>query len=277
LGVGRYLTGPLTKLGKRLIARDNREEINHQNSTVNTVRTVSDTKRAFYSLHTRPINSIYRRVVEELMVEMHLLKVNVDYHYDPIYALGVVTSFYRFMEGYRPDADKDAIFNCLCQALQDDPQKYKGDADRLTNFARSVGSTQGLVSWLENTATATSGDELQEQVKAIANNPKFKYNRLFAIGLFTLFESIDSEAAKDEAQRTELLQQVCAALRLPEDKIQKDLELYRSNLEKMAQAQAVMADILQADKKKREERLQASNSTASTDAETSKNEAASGS
>ncbi|HAX86545.1 MAG TPA: photosystem II biogenesis protein Psp29, partial [Cyanobacteria bacterium UBA11370] len=66
---------------------------------MNNVRTVSDTKRDFYNCHTRPINSIYRRVVEELMVEMHLLSVNVDFRYDPIYALGVVTSFNRFMQG----------------------------------------------------------------------------------------------------------------------------------------------------------------------------------
>ncbi len=72
---------------------------------VSTVRTVSDTKRAFYTLHTRPINSIYRRVVEEMMVEMHLLSVNADFRYDPIYALGVVTTFDRFMLGYRPDTD----------------------------------------------------------------------------------------------------------------------------------------------------------------------------
>ena len=80
--------------------------------------------------------------------------------------------------------------------------------------------------------------------------------------------------------RNDVLKQVCAALRVPEDKIQKDVELYRSNLEKMAQAEAVMADILKADKKKREERLQANSGsgTSSTDvSETPKNEAASGS
>ncbi|MFM6586777.1 MAG: photosystem II biogenesis protein Psp29, partial [Microcystis panniformis] len=30
------------------------------------IRTVSDSKRDFYTRHTRPINSVYRRVVEEL-------------------------------------------------------------------------------------------------------------------------------------------------------------------------------------------------------------------
>ena len=70
---------------------------------MDTARTLSDTKRSFYTLHTRPINSIYRQVVEEMLVEMHLLSVNADFHYEPIYALGVVNSFDRFMQGYQPE------------------------------------------------------------------------------------------------------------------------------------------------------------------------------
>lgn len=65
-------------------------------------RTLSDTKRSFYQHHRRPINSVYRRVVEELIVEMHLLSVNVDFRPEPIYYLGVCESFRRFMEGYTP-------------------------------------------------------------------------------------------------------------------------------------------------------------------------------
>ncbi|MDX2232843.1 MAG: photosystem II biogenesis protein Psp29 [Leptolyngbyaceae cyanobacterium bins.349] len=248
---------------------------------MNNVRTVSDTKRAFYSIHTRPINSIYRRVVEELMVEMHLLSVNVDYQYNPIYALGVVTSFDRFMQGYRPEQDKTPIFDAICHSLQDDPNRFRHDAQRLRD-ATSQKSAQEVVTWLEQSATAYGGDELQEQVKAIANNPKFKYSRLFAIGLFTLFEAVDAEAMKTEAQREELLKQACTALRLPLDKVQKDLELYRSNLEKMVQAQAAMADLLAAEKKKREQRQQtnaaASTESVSSDAsDSSKNETPSGS
>ncbi|UIE40399.1 photosystem II biogenesis protein Psp29 [Leptodesmis sichuanensis A121] len=244
---------------------------------MNNVRTVSDTKRAFYTLHTRPINSIYRRVVEELMVEMHLLAVNMDYRYDPIYALGVVTSFERFMQGYRPEADKPSIFDGLCKALQDDPNLYRQDAEQMRAFA-SQKSAKDLVAWFEQAAATPYGDDLQERIKAIANNPKFKYSRLFAIGLFSLFELADPSAMNNEAQREELLKQVCAVLHLPQDKVQKDLELYRSNLEKMTQAQAVMSDILQAEKKKREERSQANTSTDPAESsDTPKDEAASGS
>lgn len=222
---------------------------------MNNVRTVSDTKRAFYTLHTRPINTIYRRVVEELMVEMHLLSVNADFSYNPIYALGVVTAFDRFMQGYQPERDKEPIFNSLCQAVEDNPQRYRQDAERLGAVVKSL-SANDLFAWLSGTTHADSTDELQAQIQALASNPSFKYSRLFAIGVYTMLELADADLVKDEKQRTEALKQMSAALHVSEDKLQKDLDLYRSNLEKMSQALIVMADMLSADRKKRQQRAQ---------------------
>ncbi|MBD2022196.1 photosystem II biogenesis protein Psp29 [Leptolyngbya sp. FACHB-36] len=242
---------------------------------MNNVRTVSDTKRAFYTTHTRPINSIYRRVVEELMVEMHLLAVHADFRYDPFYALGVVTSFDRFMQGYRPEQDKASIFEGLCRALQDDPQRYRQDAERLQSLASRL-SGKELVAWLSLGESAPDANDLQEQLRGIAHNAKFKYSRLFAIGLFTLVEQGDADLVKDETQRVAALKQICTALNLPEDKLQKDLDLYRSNLEKMAQARIVMEDALKAERKKREEREKAKAVTsAASDASEPRDEAAS--
>ncbi|NJL37597.1 MAG: photosystem II biogenesis protein Psp29 [Leptolyngbyaceae cyanobacterium RM2_2_4] len=227
---------------------------------MNNVRTVSDTKRAFYSTHTRPINSIYRRVVEELMVEMHLLSVNADFRYDPIYALGIVTAFERFMQGYRPDHDKVSIFNALCQSIGDDPQTYRQDFERLRSEVSGL-SLDNLMGQLKQSENSESGG-LTEQFQAIAQNPKFKYSRLFAIGLYSLLELVDADLVKDEKRRNDALQQVGAVLNLPDEKVQKDLELYRSNLEKVAQAQIVMEDILKADRKKKEEREKAKGAVA---------------
>ena len=224
--------------------------------TVNNVRTVSETKRAFYTIHTRPINSIYRRVVEELMVEMHLLTVNVDFHYDAFYALGIFTSFHRFMQAYRPEQDIASIFDGLCKALQDDPQRYRNDAERLKTLA-SRSSVESLMRWLEQAEPIADFNDLQAQANAIAHNASFKYSRLFAIGLYSLLEIADADLVKDETRLNEALKRVCAALNLSADKVQKDLELYRSNLEKMAQAQIVMEDVLKAERKKREDRERA--------------------
>ncbi|MGM3308929.1 photosystem II biogenesis protein Psp29 [Anabaena sp. WFMT] len=222
---------------------------------MNNVRTVSDTKRTFYNLHTRPINTIYRRVVEELMVEMHLLSVNVDYSYNPIYALGVVTTFDRFMQGYLPERDQESIFNALCQAVEQDQQRYRQDATRLQAIAQSL-PVKDLIAWVSQTTHLDKDADLQAQLQAIAHNPNFKYSRLFAIGLFSLLELADPELVKDEKQRNEALKAIAQGLHLSEDKLSKDLDLYRSNLDKMAQALIVMADILSADRKKRDQRQQ---------------------
>ncbi len=220
---------------------------------MNTVRTVSDTKRAFYSHHTRPINSIYRRVVEELMVEMHLLSVNVDFQYDPIYALGVVSSFDQFMEGYLPEGDKGSIFTALCQAMNSDPDRYRQDALGVQSQVQDY-SGEALVALLGYPDQGEGADQLRQTLKAIASNPKFKYSRLLAIGLYTLVTQADPERMQEEKSRNQTLEIIAQGLGLSFDKLQKDTELYRSNLEKIKQAQAVMQDILAAERKKRQER-----------------------
>ncbi len=195
------------------------------------------------------------------MVEMHLLSVNVDFRYDPIYALGVVSSFNRFMQGYRPERDKESIFEALCQSVGKEAQQYTQDAERLKAMAGRL-SGKELVSWFSSPTPLDGDGDFHTTVALISDNSKFKYSRLFAIGLYTLLEQADSEFVTDEKQRNEALKQISSALHLPEDKLQKDLELYRSNLEKMAQAQLVMEDAIKAERKKREQRAQDKNKAA---------------
>ena len=186
---------------------------------------------------------------------MHLLSVNADFHYDPIYGLGVVTAFDRFMQGYRPEADKDSIFNALCQALQDDAQKYRRDAEQLRSEAASL-TADSFLSQAKQLDGATSG-LLFDTLRSVASRDKFKYSRLFAIGLYSILELLDSSLVKDESRRNQALKALSDVLRFSDDKVQKDLELYRGNLDKITQAQIVMEDILKADRKKKEERAKA--------------------
>lgn len=235
---------------------------------MNKIRTVSDTKRAFYNIHTRPVNSIYRRVVEELMVEMHLLSVNVDFQYDPIYALGVVTAFDRLMVGYRPETDKESIFNALIQAQQSDPQHYREAAQRLEEQGKAI-SVETLTTWAEQSVLHGEGSELQQQFHAIANHDKFKYSRLFAIGLYRLLELVNAETVENKEAREKALSAMATGLKLSQEKLLKDIEMYRSNIDKMVQAQNLMQEMTEAERKKRAERQQAKAATTATESEPS--------
>ena len=224
------------------------------------LRTVSDTKRDFYSHHTRPINSIFRRVVEELLVEMHLLSVNVDFKYDPFYALGVVTSYERFMQGYRPEQDKESIFVGMCQAVHGSPETYKQDATSLVEVAKRC-SGQQLIDCFRQKSAPENAEELWSKVEAIAKNEKFKYSRLFAIGLYTFLGEAEPKLLEEAEKRDEMLATLTESMNLPGEKMKKDLDLYRSNLEKMSQVLEVIEDALIAERKRREKAEQKEEAT----------------
>jgi hypothetical protein len=88
---------------------------------------------------------------------------------------------------------------------------------------------------------------------------------LFTIGLYTILETADPDLMSDDNKREETLQSCCQALNLPKDKVDKDLDLYRSNLEKMQQARSVMEDVVKADRKQRERRQEQNSSQDSQD------------
>jgi len=97
-------------------------------------------------------------------------------------------------------------------------------------------------------------DAIADHWRYALDNPNFKYSRLFAIGFYSLLEKSDSEIVKDETKFSELIKPLTDKLNLPIDKLKKDLELYRSNIEKMTQMLIVLADTLEASKKKRLEK-----------------------
>lgn len=219
------------------------------------IRTVSDTKRDFYKYHTRPINSIYRRVIEELMVEMHLLSVNVDFKPDAVYYTGVRQSFDQFMMGYAPESDKKSIFQALCKSVGGNPDEYHRQANLLLDYA-SQKSPQEMIDWLINPNGNNGLEDVAHSWRDALNREKFKYSRLFAVGLYSILSKNDEKLVKDEAKFTSLLAPLTEKLKLSIDKIKKDWDLYASNLEKMTQMLVVLEDTIKASKKKKLEKLE---------------------
>ena len=219
------------------------------------LRTVSETKREFYTYYKRPINSVYRRVVEELMVEMHLLTVNVEFRYNPIYATGVVTSFQRFMQGYQPEDQKQIIFEALCRALKVDPARFEQDAAAVISSASGRSSIE-LLNQLEPQEFVQAGDILSNTLLDISQQDRFKYSRLFAIGLYTILSTMEPELYKNTEQRNQTLEKFAQKLKLPKEKLLKDVDSYRANLDKMEQLLLVLEETAESDRKKQEQRNQ---------------------
>lgn len=89
------------------------------------VPTVSETKLNFLKSYKRPVPSIYNSVLQELIVQQHLMRYKKTYQYDAVFALGFVTVYDQLMEGYPSNEDREAIFKAYIQALQEDPEQYR--------------------------------------------------------------------------------------------------------------------------------------------------------
>uniref|UniRef100_A0ACD5UMR8 Uncharacterized protein n=1 Tax=Avena sativa TaxID=4498 RepID=A0ACD5UMR8_AVESA len=208
--------------------------------------TVADTKLNFLKSYKRPIPSIYSTVLQELLVQQHLMRYKSTYQYDPVFALGFVTVYDQLMEGYPSNEDRDAIFKSYVTALNEDPEQYRADAQRMEEWARSQNGNL-LVEF------SSRDGEIESILKDISERAQgkgnFSYSRFFAVGLFRLLEL-------SNATEPTVLDKLCAALNINKKSVDRDLDVYRNLLSKLVQAKELLKEYVEREKKKRQERLE---------------------
>jgi hypothetical protein len=82
----------------------------------------------------------------------------------------------------------------------------------------------------------------------------FHYSRLMAVGLLSLLEQARGADAMDPQELRRSAHTLGEAMGLMKDRLDKDLNLYATNLEKMAQAVELMEETVAADRRRRERR-----------------------
>ncbi|XP_057874155.2 protein THYLAKOID FORMATION1, chloroplastic isoform X2 [Cryptomeria japonica] len=172
------------------------------------IPTVAETKLDFIKAYKRPIPNIYSNVIQELIVQQHLMRYKATYRYDPVFALGFVTVYDQLMDGYPSDEDREAIFRAYINALKEDPEQYRNDAKKMEEWASSQNASS-IVEFLSRDG------EVEGILKDIAERAKekkfFSYSRFFAIGLFRLLEQanatepavLDKRKEKESGKRNE--------------------------------------------------------------------------
>ncbi|CAA0816104.1 Protein THYLAKOID FORMATION 1- chloroplastic, partial [Striga hermonthica] len=213
-------------------------------TTVSDLPTVSQTKLNFLKAYKRPIPSIYNTVLQELIVQQHLIRYKRSYRYDPVFALGFVTVYDQLMDGYPSNEDRETIFKAYIEALNEDPAQYRADAQKLEEWARSQTATS-LVDF------ASREGEVENILKDISeragSNGSFSYSRFFAVGLFRLLELAN-------VTEPTILEKLCAALNVNKKSVDRDLDVYRNLLSKLVQAKELLKEYVEREKKKIEER-----------------------
>ncbi|MCP9808408.1 photosystem II biogenesis protein Psp29 [Cyanobium sp. HWJ4-Hawea] len=217
--------------------------------------TVADSKRAFHQAFPYVIAPLHRRMVDELLVELHLLSRQQGFQADSLFACGLIQVFDGFAKGYKPEGHRQALLSALCSASGFDAQKLRQQAESAM-AAMGEHSVDAVKQWVEQQGKGAP----QPLASALASiqRPDFHYSRLMAVGLLCLLEQAQGADAMDQAALRSYAHDLGASMGFMRDRLDKDISLYATNLEKMAQAVELMEETLAADRRKRERILEES-------------------
>lgn len=216
--------------------------------------TVADSKRAFHHAFPHVIAPLYRRMVDELLVELHLLSRQRGFQQDPLFACGLIQVFDSFARGYRPDAQRQPLLAALCSASGFDAVALRQQRDAAM-AAMGHHSVEQVKQWIEQ--EGAGAPEPVAAALASIRRPDFHYSRLIAVGLLSLLEQAQGADVMDTAALRSYAHDLGSAMGLLRDRLDKDLSLYATNLEKMAQAVELMEETVAAERRKRERQQQA--------------------
>ena len=189
--------------------------------------TVADTKAKFTRGYPYPLPSIWATVLQELLVGMHFTVTNAQYQHEEMRSLGFVSVFDQLFEGYPKEDPNEGekIFNTFMEALNQDPKKWRADAEKLSTFASEQTSIDGLVA-----------NPMFASMKSKVESKSLVYDKFLAIGFFRAAGGEQTNVAGKfegdfEASGVEL------------EKINSDLGLYKSVLSRMNSAKELQAEV----------------------------------
>ena len=201
-------------------------------------QTIADSKRAFHQAFPHVISPLYRRLADELLVELHLLSHHSSFEPTPLFAVGLCTVFDTFSEGYRPEEHTTGLLDALCSSNGYDVNTFRQESKQCIDAAKAE-SIDAMDAHL-------AGQKLAEGSH---------YSRLMAIGVLRLFKEAKGDADQpDEAELRKRCKELSAALNFPAERVEKDLGLFASNSERMAAAVELVQETIAAERRKKERR-----------------------
>ena len=194
--------------------------------------TVSDSKKLFHEQFPYVIPGLYKRIVDEMLVELNLLNHQSEFSQDYIFCIGLTETFKELMKGYSPEKHLDLLFESLCSS---------------TNF--EGGEIKKISQKSQKEFNNKSLKEILELVKEKSSS-KLYPSRILNLGIYTLVSDCKDFKEKNESEMKSIILNIFENLNLSSGKAEKDIGIYKSSISKLEQAKELIKELRVKDKKK---------------------------
>ena len=194
--------------------------------------TVSDSKKLFHEQFPYVIPGLYKKIVDEMLVELNLLSHQNEFTQDYLFCIGLTETSKELTKGYKPEKHLDQLFNSLCNS---------------TNFqAKEIKEiSQKSQKEFSNKSSKDLSKLLKEKI-----NSKLYPSRILNLGIYILISNSKDFKEKNETEMSKIISDIFEGLKLSPEKAEKDIGIYKSGISKMEQAKELIEELRIKDKKK---------------------------
>ena len=196
--------------------------------------TVSDSKKLFHEQFPYVVPGLYKRIVDEILVELNLLNHQNEFKQDYLFCVGLTETFKELLKGYKPEKHLDLLFESLCSSTN-----FK--ADEIKEISQKS---------LEEFKDKSSKDILK--LLKEKSNTKLYPSRILNLGIYILISKSKDLQGKNESETIKLTSDIFETLNLSSNKAEKDIGIYKSSISKIEQAKELIEELRIKDKKKDE-------------------------
>jgi len=195
--------------------------------------TVSDSKKLFHEKFPFVIPGLYKRIVDEMLVELNLLTHQNEFTQDYLFCIGLTETFTELMKGYKPEKHLDPLFQSLCSATN-----FEGDD----------------INKISQKSLKEFKDKSYEDVLKLLkekSKPKLYPSRILNLGMYILISNAADLRGKKESETNKIIFDTFEKLGLSINKAEKDIGIYKTTISKMEQAKELVEELRIKDKKKK--------------------------
>ncbi len=187
--------------------------------------TVSDSKKLFHEQFPYVIPGLFKRIVDEMLVELNLLNHHNEFSQDFLFCIGLTETFKELMKGYKPAKHLDLLFESLCES---------------TNF-----NAKEIKEISQKSQEEFKGKSLKDTLELLQSKSKSMLypSRILNLGIFILISNSQDYEGGAESEISKIIHDICDKLNLSPDKAEKDIGIFKSSISKMEQAKELIEEL----------------------------------
>ena len=196
--------------------------------------TVSDSKKLFHEKFPFVIPGLYKRIVDEMLVELNLLNHQNEFTQDYLFCVGLTETFKELMKGYKPEKHLNLLFESLCSSTNFEAKEINEISEKSKKEFKNKTSKEIFKLLIEK------------------SNSKLYPSRILNLGIYILISNSQDIKEKNESDTNKMTSDIFEKLGLSANKAEKDIGIYKSTISKMEQAKELIEELRIKDKKKDE-------------------------